>query len=170
MPTVHYKPLGWASTACRRPAREVEGLVYTFDPNQVDCKNCLGFMTNAIGIAGLQADAIRELTAITLDVATKKDIAALRAEIEEALRLVLDTARNVTPRRYMTVEDCAVYIGRTPGSVRSMVSRAAIPHIMLGTRVQFDKERIDKWMEKNRRNAAGDLAWRRRSTKDILGR
>lgn len=56
--------------------------------------------------------------------------------------------------RYLTVDQCAVYLGRTPDAIRHLVKRAAIPTVRIAGRVQFDRERIDKWVKDETRKAA----------------
>ena len=52
-------------------------------------------------------------------------------------------------QRYMDVNDCAIYIGRTPKAVRRLIDRAEIPAIRTGRKLQFDKEQIDRWMQRH---------------------
>lgn len=151
---IHYRPMGWAATACRLSALKCPALVSTIDPHQVDCRKCLGLMRGAIGDGALHADAIREITAITLDIATKRDIADLKAYLETELRRIVADLKEKTISRTMTVEECADYIRRTPEAVRTMVKRAHIPHMKIGRRVQFDREKIDRWMERHSRRGA----------------
>lgn len=51
---------------------------------------------------------------------------------------------------YMTVEECAAYTGRTPEAVRQLAQELRIPHIRIDGRIQFVRERIDRWMERER--------------------
>lgn len=60
-----------------------------------------------------------------------------------------DTPRQ--PGRFMNVEDCAAHIGRTVIAVRRLVAKGQIPTIRVGRRVQFDREKIDRWMERHAR-------------------
>jgi excisionase family DNA binding protein len=144
---IHYKPFGWAATACRLSPLKFPALICTIDPHQVDCKNCLSVI-QAVGDGALHADAIREITALTLDIATKQDLAALKARIEDLFR---EFATGKVQPRYMSVAECAAYIGRTPRAVFGLLHKGAIPHIRLGRRVQFDRERIDRWIDRHAR-------------------
>jgi excisionase family DNA binding protein len=85
------------------------------------------------------------------DVATKDDIAELRSFLESALAQLASQLKGVGDSRFMSVEQCAAYIGRTPRAVEGLVYRAAIPVIKTGRRVTFDRERIDRWMERHGR-------------------
>ena len=80
--------------------------------------------------------------------ASKQDIAELRSYIDEALaRLRGELATIVRPnKRYMDVNECAEYVGRTAKAIRGLVRRREIPHIRVGRRVQFDREKIDRWV------------------------
>lgn len=61
---------------------------------------------------------------------------------------------DVAPR-YFNVEQCAAYIGRTDNAVRMLVKKGQIPRLKLGRKVQFDKEKIDRWMERHSQRGAG---------------
>lgn len=153
MKITHYRPFGWKATACRIPPDKWPYLTCTANPHHVDCRPCLGVMHNAIGDSQLNADALREVTILTQDLATKKDIANLRAFIEEQFQALerANTTHSANQSRYLTIEQCAAYIGRTAKAVRSLVYRAEIPHIKQGNRLSFDRERIDRWMLKHAR-------------------
>lgn len=56
--------------------------------------------------------------------------------------------------RYLTVDQCATYLGRTPGAIRKLVERHAIPSVRIAGRVQFDRERIDRWVKEETQRAA----------------
>jgi excisionase family DNA binding protein len=51
--------------------------------------------------------------------------------------------------RYLTVAECAVYLGRTPKAIYHLVADGSIPHMRLGRRVQFDRDRIDRWVDRH---------------------
>lgn len=59
------------------------------------------------------------------------------------------TANPGTENRYMSVATCAVYIGRTETALYVMVRRKQIPHSKVHGRLVFDKDRIDRWMERH---------------------
>jgi excisionase family DNA binding protein len=60
----------------------------------------------------------------------------------------------MTPTRYMTTDQCAAYLGRTVKAVQCLVQKGHIPHFKVGRRVQFDRERIDRWMGQYARRGA----------------
>lgn len=60
----------------------------------------------------------------------------------------------MTDCRYLTVPALATYIGRSEEAVRMLVKRGQIPTIRVGRRVQFDKEKIDRWMGRHSQRAA----------------
>lgn len=61
---------------------------------------------------------------------------------------------NTAPSRWMSVDQCATYIGRTPEAVRMLVKRGQIPHSRTGRKLQFDKERLDAWLGRHARRGA----------------
>lgn len=57
-------------------------------------------------------------------------------------------------QRYLSVEEIAVYLGRTVRAIEGLVRRGQIPVIRLGRRVQFDKEDVDRWVARHRSRGA----------------
>jgi excisionase family DNA binding protein len=53
-------------------------------------------------------------------------------------------------QKYMTAEEVAQYMRSTLGSIRVMTSRKQIPHIKRGSRVLYDLDEIDVWLDKQR--------------------
>lgn len=49
--------------------------------------------------------------------------------------------------RYMSVKDCAEYMGYSIGSIYNMVHARKIPHFKNGTKLMFSKKDIDEWMQ-----------------------
>lgn len=63
-------------------------------------------------------------------------------------------APTTEPGRYLDSVGCAAYIGRSVEAVRCLVKRGQIPHIKIGRKLQFDKERIDRWMDRHAHRGA----------------
>ena len=110
----------------------------------------MSLMRGAIGDGALHADAIREITAITLGIATQQDIAELRTFVEMRFRELTTALNGPALPRYMNVQQCAAYISKSPKAVRHMVDKAHIPHIRLGRSLRFDRELMDRWMARHR--------------------
>lgn len=151
---IHYKPFGWVATGCRLSPLKFPALVYTRDPDQVDCVTCLRVMRDVIGVGALNADALREITAITLDIATKRDLSDLKAFIEVTVRELIADLRDTSRPRYMGVRECAAYLGRSVSAVRHLVSKNQIPHGRIGYRIEFDKEKVDSWVARHARRGS----------------
>ena len=49
--------------------------------------------------------------------------------------------------KYLGTKGCADYIRRSPGAVRNLVMRKAIPYRKLGGRLIFLRDEIDRWIE-----------------------
>lgn len=101
-------------------------------------------------------DSDQRRTSCDTTVATKQDIAELRSFVDRALiRLHTELTAILRPsKRYMNVEECATYVGRSREAVRMLVKRRQIPHLLVGRRVQFDRERIDRWINRHSRRGA----------------
>jgi excisionase family DNA binding protein len=49
--------------------------------------------------------------------------------------------------RLLSVNEAAVYIGRTPKAMRHMIANSAIPAVREGSRVHLDRSDLDRWVE-----------------------
>lgn len=56
--------------------------------------------------------------------------------------------------RYMDTATCAAYIGRSVEAVWQLVHKGQIPVIRVGRRLSFDRERIDRWMDRHAQRGA----------------
>jgi excisionase family DNA binding protein len=54
------------------------------------------------------------------------------------------------PRRLMTAQEVAEYIGTTHLNVYQMVSKRGIPFVKIGRSVRFDLLDIDPWIERQK--------------------
>ena len=152
MNAIHYRPLGWAQTACRISPLKWAALISTALPSQVTCRGCAKLIRNVVGEGAMHADAIREMTVITHDLVTKADIAELRAVIEDGFRQLAEERRAVPDRsKLIDAEACAAYIGRSPGAVYMLVHRGVLPHVKVGRLIQFDPVTLDRWIERHKR-------------------
>lgn len=55
------------------------------------------------------------------------------------------------PGALMDVAECAAYIGRSVRAVYNLVHKGHIPTVKVGRRVQFERGRIDRWLERHAR-------------------
>ena len=67
------------------------------------------------------------------------------AEIREQLKHFKPQS-NVSVR-YMTIQQCSVYIGRSVTAIYRLVARRQIPFIRNGRNLRFDKVAIDAWQQ-----------------------
>lgn len=51
------------------------------------------------------------------------------------------------PRRYLSTEECAEFLGRSPGAIRNLVMRRAIPYRKPGGRLMFLRTELQAWVE-----------------------
>jgi excisionase family DNA binding protein len=49
--------------------------------------------------------------------------------------------------RLMSVDEAAVYIGRTPKALRHMIAGGTVPAVREGSRVHLDRADLDQWVE-----------------------
>jgi excisionase family DNA binding protein len=61
----------------------------------------------------------------------------------------IDKNKYPPERRYLTAAEAAEYIGSTESTVRSWTSRRMIPYVKKGRLVRYDREALDKWMQKD---------------------
>jgi excisionase family DNA binding protein len=76
---------------------------------------------------------------------------ALAAKVAEKMREIaaLGTVSAVRPR-LLTVEQAAMYIGRTKQAVEHMVSSGKVPTVRADRRVFVDIRDLDTWIEQNK--------------------
>jgi excisionase family DNA binding protein len=79
-------------------------------------------------------------------------IRELRSKIgDAAVQAILDD-----PKRQMTIEEAALFLGTTKGELYNLTYRRAIPFVRLGKRgVRFRRIDLIKWQEKRLQPAAG---------------
>jgi len=68
-------------------------------------------------------------------------------------------ARQITPgpgagKRLLTVEESAVYLGRTKTSVQHLVAGGRLPTVRADRRVLLDIRDLDSWIEQNKQAGA----------------
>ena len=51
--------------------------------------------------------------------------------------------------RYLNVNQISNYLNRSPGAIRNLVLRRAIPYRKPAGRLLFDREQIDEWIKKS---------------------
>ena len=68
--------------------------------------------------------------------------------------MIGEMTSTTTDTRYMDTATCAAYIGRSVQAVKQLVFKKQIPVIKVGHRLSFDKERIDKWMDRHAQRGA----------------
>ena len=62
----------------------------------------------------------------------------------------IDNPVRVIPKRLYSVDDAAIYLGRSVWAVREMVWAGKIPCIRDGRRILMDVNDMDSWIEENR--------------------
>lgn len=60
---------------------------------------------------------------------------------------VLARMNDSKPARLMTVEQAAVYVGRTPRAMRHLIATKSIPVVREGRSVHFERDALDRWVE-----------------------
>lgn len=68
--------------------------------------------------------------------------AELREFVREEIASVLEGKAN--GRRWLTVNECAEYLGTTPTAIRRRLARGTIPSKKLGGRVLIDRLQLDR--------------------------
>jgi len=52
-------------------------------------------------------------------------------------------------KRLLNIKEVSKYLGIPKGSLYKLVWQRRIPFVKIGKALRFDKEKIDKWIEKN---------------------
>jgi hypothetical protein len=135
------------STECKIRFALFPRVASTTDLSAVTCKGCLGAVrrrTEAVARSEIARRAVDH--AVQLDLMTRKDLTELRTFIEGCFSSFAHEVRHPPIQRYMGVNECAAYIGRSPKAVRHLVEQRAIPHSRFDRRLIFDREKIDRWI------------------------
>jgi excisionase family DNA binding protein len=83
------------------------------------------------------------------------DIGPLALELPNALietlaqrvaAIVLERLDDTSKQRWLTVDQAADYLGRTPEAIRGLVKRGELTGYRPDGRLQLDREQIDRWM------------------------
>lgn len=83
------------------------------------------------------------------------DIGPLALELPNALietlaqriaAIVLERLEDTSNRRWLTVDQAADYIGRTPEAIRGLVKRRELTGYKPDGRLQLDRTELDRWM------------------------
>jgi len=69
---------------------------------------------------------------------------------EVSARLALPQSQSQQARRLLSVDQAAVYLGRTPRAVRHMIQQGALPTVRHDRRVMLDVRDLDQWIEQNK--------------------
>jgi len=87
------------------------------------------------------------------------DIGPLALELPNALietlaqrvaAIVLERLEGTSNRRWLTVDQAADYLGRTPEAIRGLVKRGELTAYKPDGRLQLDREELDAWMRGDR--------------------
>ena len=87
--------------------------------------------------SGLTFDAI-------LDALADRLAERVRAELAQA-----GNGANVKPR-LLSIEEAAIYLGRSEQAIRRMVQSGKIPKVQGDRRLQVDIADLDRWIEQNK--------------------
>lgn len=83
------------------------------------------------------------------------DIGPLALEVPNALietlaqrvaAIVLERLEATSNRRWLTVDQAADYIGRSPDAIRGLVKRRELTGYKPDGRLQLDRQELDQWM------------------------
>ena len=87
------------------------------------------------------------------------DIGPLALELPNALietlaqrvaAIVLQRLEDTTERRWLTVDQAADYIGRSPDAIRGLVKRRELTGYKPDGRLQLERTELDQWMRGER--------------------
>ena len=61
--------------------------------------------------------------------------------------LPVEHSEAIMDKEILTTAEAAAYISRTPGAIRNLVLRRAIPHRKPGGRLIFLRSELDQWLD-----------------------
>ena len=65
----------------------------------------------------------------------------------------VSTLREVEPR-LLRIKEAAAYLGATVWFIRSLAWSRAVPHVVFGKRILFDRADLDRYLESQKRATA----------------
>jgi excisionase family DNA binding protein len=137
------------ATECKIPLGAFPKMATTALLATVTCQGCLSAIRRRSEAVGRDEIAKRRRQEEgQIDLATRRDVTELKSFVEDCIAKLKSDLRQPPPQRYIGVEECAAYIGRTEKAVRRLVAQRAIPHIRVDRRVTFDRQKIDRWMDR----------------------
>lgn len=74
---------------------------------------------------------------------------AIASAVLARLKPALAESQGVRPR-LLTVQQAALYLGRSDKAVRFLAAQGAFPSVRGDGRVQFDIQDLDRWIEQNK--------------------
>lgn len=86
--------------------------------------------------------------------AAASELTRLSGEALEQIRVAVAAAiiDAPHPQRLLTIDQAAVYLGRSPRAVRGLLKARQFPAVRADGRVQVDIRDLDQWIEKNKRD------------------
>jgi excisionase family DNA binding protein len=75
---------------------------------------------------------------------------ALADRVATKLEPCISGAAGSIAPRLLTVEQAAIYIGRSKASVQHMVAAGSLPVVRSDRRVFLDRQDLDRWIEQNK--------------------
>lgn len=92
---------------------------------------------------------------MTLDLATKEDLAALEKRILAAINAPQQAAKS--EQHTFTLKDAAHYIGVKPRKLGDLVRAKEIPHVRFGKEPKFLKADLDNYLFQHRVSSSAEL-------------
>jgi len=85
-----------------------------------------------------------------LDLETLLDALAERVAAKLRAELAGNGSTGTVKTRLLSVEQAAVYLGRTKEAVQHMIAAGKIPAVRSDRRVFLDSEDLDRWIQNNK--------------------
>ena len=80
---------------------------------------------------------------------TDQFVEAIAQRVAAILAPKIETANALRPR-LLTVDQAAVYLGRTDSAIRGMLKRGVVPRMRIDGRVMFDVQDLNALIEQNK--------------------
>ncbi|HWQ55078.1 MAG TPA: helix-turn-helix domain-containing protein [Bryobacteraceae bacterium] len=79
-------------------------------------------------------------------------IDAVAERLAGRLRSLLAATRSI-PKRLLSVEEAAVYLGRSKSAIHALVEQGKVPVVRIDRRRFFDRADLDRCIERHKRHA-----------------
>jgi excisionase family DNA binding protein len=150
----HYRPTPEADgTLCHITIGSYTRKRWSTNLADVDCPRCLGIRDDVSSWLSSEPERGSRNGTRVAELPRTLERSSVRGLEEVDQRERPSSSAVPSGGKYMNAAECAAYLGRTEKAVRHMVDRLQIPNAKIGRRLVFDRDKLDRWIERHSHRA-----------------